>query len=80
MDEKIRKLEEETMKICQEIPGLSPTAIKTLKAFFNADVEHINGIKDLSMISLMQYYAGDESKEGSLSFMEKRLPDYSKWR
>ena len=74
------KLEEETMKICKEILGLSPTAIKTLKASFNADVEHINGIQDLSMISLMQYYGGDESKEGSLAFMEKRLPDYSKWR
>lgn len=74
------KLEEETMKICQEILGLSPTAIKALKASFNADVEHINGIQDMSMITLMQYYGGDESKEGSLAFLEKRPPDYSKWR
>jgi naphthoate synthase len=74
------KLEEETMKIAQEILALSPTAIKALKASFNADVEHINGIEEMAAISLRQYYSGEESKEGSLAFLEKRSPDYSKWR
>lgn len=74
------KLENETYKICKEILQLSPTAIKTLKASFNADVESITGIQELSYISLLQYYGDDESKEGSKAFLEKRLPDYSKWR
>jgi naphthoate synthase len=68
------------MKICQEILALSPTAIKALKTSFNADVEHINGIHDMASISLVQYYSGEESKEGSEAFLEKRSPDYSKWR
>ena len=73
-------LEEETYKICREILQLSPSALKTLKASFNADVEQIAGIQELAAISLFQYYSGDESKEGTNAFLEKRLPDYSKWR
>lgn len=74
------KLEEETYMICKEILQLSPTALKTLKASFNADVESITGIQEMAGISLFQYYAGDESKKGSRAFLEKRPPDYSKWR
>ena len=47
---------------------------------FAADVESITGIQEMAGISLFQYYAGDESKEGSRAFLEKRPPDYSKWR
>ena len=74
------KLEEETYKIAREVLSMSPTALKTLKSSFNADLENIEGIQDLSNIALAQYYSGAESKEGSAAFLEKRIPDYSKFR
>ncbi len=74
------KLEEETLKICKEILQLSPTAIKVLKSSFYADVRNISGIQDMFMHSLMMYYGTEEAAEGSKAFLEKRRPDYSKWR
>lgn len=74
------KLEEETYKIAREILSMSPSALKTLKASFNADLESIAGIQELANVCLTQYYSGDESKEGSAAFLEKRIPDYSKFR
>jgi dihydroxynaphthoic acid synthetase len=74
------KLEEETLKICKEILNLSPTAIKVLKASFYADVESIGGIEAMFYPSLEMYYGTEEAKEGGKAFLEKRTPDYSKWR
>jgi len=74
------KLEEETMAWCKEILQLSPTALKVLKSSFGADVDHIAGIEGMSSHSLAMYYGSEESREGSMAFLEKRLPDYSKFR
>ena len=74
------KLEEETMAWCKEIMQLSPTAISVLKSSFNADVQHIGGIEAMASHSLSMYYGTEESDEGSKAFLEKRPPDYSKWR
>lgn len=74
------KLEEETMQWCREILQLSPTALRVLKSSFNADVDHIAGIENLAMHSLRMYYASEEAREGSMAFLEKRAPDYSKYR
>ena len=74
------KLEEETMAWCREILQLSPTALKVLKASFNADVDNIAGIEHMAMHSLLMYYGSEEAKEGAMAFMEKRPPDYSKYR
>lgn len=74
------KLEEETMAWCKEILQLSPTAIRVLKASFYADVQHIEGIEALAMQSLGLYYRTEEAHEGTQAFLEKRPPDYSKWR
>lgn len=74
------RLEEETMAWCKEILALSPTALRVLKSSFNADVENINGIEMMATHSLTMYYGSEEAKEGAMAFLEKRPPDYSKWR
>ena len=74
------KLEEETLKICDEIIQLSPTAIKVLKASFYADAESIGGIEAMFSPSLELYYGTEEAAEGGKAFLEKRPPDYSRWR
>lgn len=74
------RLEEETLKICKEILQLSPTAIRVLKASFYADVEGIGGIEAMFAPSLDMYYGTEEAAEGGKAFLEKRPPDYSKWR
>ncbi len=74
------KLEEETMAWCKEILQMSPTAIKVLKTSFYADVEHIDGIDAMGYSAIDLYYKTGEADEGSKAFLEKRPPDYSKWR
>lgn len=59
---------------------LSPTAIRVLKSSFNADVADIDGIEALSGHLHHFYVASDEAHEGTKAFLEKRPPDYSKWR
>jgi 2-ketocyclohexanecarboxyl-CoA hydrolase len=64
----------------REILDKSPTAIKIAKASFNADTDHIRGISALGMSSLALYYATEEAMEGRNAFIEKRKPDFRKYR
>ncbi len=73
------KLEEEVNNWCQEIVAKSPTAIRALKASFNADTESIAGINAMGHEILRLYYRTDEALEGVKSFVEKRKPDFSKF-
>jgi len=74
------KLEEETVKICQEIMELSPTALKTLKYFFNAETDHLYGAERLGISTLRLFQGTEEGKEGSQAFLEKRKPQHRKFR
>lgn len=67
-------------EVAQRISGYSPTAIKFAKKSFNAATEHIRGIGSIGMAALSLYYGTDESKEGAKAFMEKRAPDFRKFR
>ena len=75
---------EELMPLAMEwgrkVCGLSPTALKTLKHSFNADTDHIVGIQALAFDTLDLYVDTDEAKEGGAAFVEKRPPDFSKFR
>lgn len=70
----------EARKVAREILALSPTAIKIAKASFNADTEHVRGIGALGMASLALYYQTEESMEGRNAFMERRAPDFGRFR
>ncbi len=74
------KLEEEAEQWCKEVLALSPTALRFLKISFNQSSDHIYGIESLAGSGLWQFYTGEEALEGRTSYMEKRPPDWAKFR
>jgi len=75
----LEKLEEETVKWCREILEKSPTAIRFLKAAFNADTDGLAGIQQLAGDATLLFYTTEEAKEGRDAFKEKRPPDFSRF-
>jgi naphthoate synthase len=73
-------LEQEVEDVCRELLVKSPTALAVLKASFNADTEGISGIHNIAGYSLEQFYNAEESMEGRNAFLEKRPPDFSRFR
>jgi naphthoate synthase len=73
------KLEEETVKWAKEILQHSPTALRFLKASFNADTDGLAGLQQLAGDATLLFYTTDEAKEGRNAFNEKRAPDYKKF-
>ncbi len=74
------KLEEETKKWCKEILGCSPTALKYLKSSFNIHSGATYDIETFAFNSVWQFFESEEAKEGRSSYLEKRSPDWSKFR
>ncbi len=72
------KLDEEVDKWCQELLLKSPTALKFLKHAFYAEIDGCEGVTNLSVAALGQYYNTEEALEGAKAFMEKRTPDFRK--
>jgi len=64
----------------EEVLDKSPTALKIAKASFNAETDHIRGIGALGMTSIALYHATKEAIEGRNAFVEKRKPDFRKFR
>jgi naphthoate synthase len=74
------RLEEETLEWCREMLALSPTALRVLKAAFNADSDGAAGIQELAGNATALFYMTEEGQEGRDSFLEKRAPDFSRFR
>ena len=55
----------------------SPTAIRCLKAAFNAETDGLAGIQELAGNATHLFYRTDEALEGRNAFLEKRPPDFS---
>ncbi len=64
----------------REILAMSPTAIKIAKASFNTETEHIRGTSAIGMSALALYYGTEEAMEGRNAFLERRKPDFRKFR
>lgn len=75
----LEKLEEETVQWCREILSKSPTALRFLKAAFNADTDGLAGLQQLAGDATLLFYTTDEAKEGRDSFKEKRTPDFKQF-
>lgn len=75
----LEQLEEESIKWAKEILQMSPTALRFLKAAFNADTDGLAGIQQLAGDATLLYYLSEEAKEGRNAFLEKRKPDFSKY-
>ena len=75
----LERLEDESVAWCREMLQLSPTALRILKAAFNADTDGMAGIQELAGNATALFYMTDEGQEGRNAFLEKRLPDFSKY-
>lgn len=73
------QVEEETIKWCEEILEKSPTALRFLKAAFNADSDGLAGIQQLAGDATLLYYQSEEAKEGRDAFKEKRKPNFGQF-
>jgi naphthoate synthase len=76
----LEQLEEETVKWAKEILEKSPTAIRFLKAAFNADTDGLAGLQQLGGDATLLFYTTDEAKEGGNAFKEKRKPEFDKFQ
>ena len=73
------QLEAETVRWANEMLEKSPTALRFLKASFNADTDGLAGIQQLAGDATMLFYMSEEAKEGRNAFLEKRKPDFAKF-
>jgi naphthoate synthase len=73
------ELERETVRWCREMLRLSPTALRVLKAAFNADTDGAAGIQELAGNATALYYITAEAQEGRDAFLEKRPADFSRF-
>ena len=74
------RLMEEVEAWCREILAKSPTALRLAKQSFNIDTEQIAGVGRFAQTTLGLYYQTDEAMEGRNAFLEKRPPDFGKFR
>ncbi|MEE8395401.1 MAG: 1,4-dihydroxy-2-naphthoyl-CoA synthase [bacterium] len=75
-----RRLMAETRLWCEKMLGKSPTALRFLKASFNADTDHVFGIQAIAHGATQLFYGTEEAKEGREAFKAKREPDFSRFR
>ena len=75
----VDKLEEETVQWCEEMLEKSPTALRFLKASFNADTDGLAGLQQMGGDATLLYYTTEEAKEGRDAFKEKRKPDFKQF-
>lgn len=73
-------LEKETVDWCQQILQHSPLALRCLKSAFNADSDGQAGIQELAGNATMMFYMTEEGQEGRDAYLEKRAPDFSKFK
>jgi len=73
-------LEDETLQWCREILQHSPLALRCLKSALNADCDGQIGLQELAGNATLLYYMTEEAKEGKQAFIEKRKPNFSKFK
>lgn len=74
------QLEAETVQWCREILEKSPIAIRCIKAAMNADEDGQAGMMELAGNATMLFYMTEEGQEGRNAYVEKRKPDFKKFK
>jgi naphthoate synthase len=73
----LEQLQQEGVRWAREVLQHSPTAIRCLKAAFNAETDGLAGIQELAGQATHLFYRTAEGQEGRNAFLEKRPPDFS---
>ncbi len=77
----MEKLDEEVDQWCRELMALSPTCLKILKASFVEEFSYLFGQGDqLRRYMTTREFWEEEQQEGARAFLEKRPPDFSRFR
>ena len=76
----LERLEEETVAWCREILSMSPLALRCLKAALNADCDGQAGLQELAGNATLLFYMTEEAQEGRDAYVERRKPDFGKFR
>ena len=70
-------LQAEGVAWAREVLRHSPTAIRCLKAAFNAETDGLAGLQELAGQATHLFYRTAEGQEGRNAFLDKRDPDFS---
>jgi 2-ketocyclohexanecarboxyl-CoA hydrolase len=78
----LAELDAEVRRWCDELLALSPTCLRTVKASFR---HHMQPYIEFDVADVVEqvapkYFETGEQQEGVTAFMEKRKPDFSRWR
>lgn len=76
----LEQLESETLSWCREMMQHSPLALRCLKAALNADCDGQIGLLDFAGNATLLYYLSEEAAEGKKAYLEKRKPDFKKFK
>ena len=76
----LEELEEVTVEWCREMLRNSPLALRCLKSALNADCDGQAGLQELAGNATMLFYMTEEGQEGRNAFVEKRDPDFGKFK
>jgi len=76
----LERLEDEGVQWAREILEKSPMAIRFLKAAINADADGAAGLQQFAGDATLLYYLSEEAQEGKQAFMEKRKPNFRRFR
>jgi naphthoate synthase len=76
----LERLEDEGVQWAREILEKSPMAIRFLKAAINADADGAAGLQQFAGDATLLYYLSEEAQEGRKAFMEKRTPNFRRFK
>jgi len=78
----LSELDAEVRKWADEMLSLSPTCLRTVKLSFRQHMESYieNNVAGVVSTVAPNFFETGEQQEGASAFMEKRKPDFSKWR
>lgn len=76
------QLDDEVKKYCDELMTVSPTCLRILKRSFYYHSESIiqRDMNEILKEVAPDYFSTGEQMEGASAFLEKRKPDFSRWR
>lgn len=76
------ELDAEVRRWCDELLALSPTCLTTVKTSFRLHAQHYLDTNVADVVERVQphYFETGEQLEGANAFLEKRKPDFSRWR